>query len=131
VRRKRGSYPAVWGVDVSAYKPLYEALSKHTVALLKDPEKRNFFPDGGIRLSSTSDNSWMSKIALFQYVCTKVLKIDADPAIRQSLAGADAAHVKWMTEGESAYWACSDQFVSGVAKGSKYYPRIVTSVLWM
>lgn len=124
-------YPAVWGIDVSAYQPLYEALAKHTVALLKDAEKRNFFPDGGIRLSSTSDNSWMSKIALFQYVCTKVLKIDTDAAIKQSLASADAAHVKWMTEGESAYWACSDQFVNGVAKGSKYYPRIVTSVLWM
>jgi xylan 1,4-beta-xylosidase len=39
--------------------------------------------------------------------------------------------VKWMTGGESAYWACSDQFVSGVAKGSKYYPRIITTALWM
>ncbi len=124
-------YPAVWGTDVSAYKPFYDALARHTSALLKDPQKRNFFADGGIRLSSTSENSWMSKIALFQYVCTKVLKLDADSAIRHTLAAADAAHVKWMTEGESAYWACSDQFVNGVAKGSKYYPRIVTTVLWM
>ncbi len=124
-------YPAVWGTDVSAYKSLYAALSKHTLALMADPQKRNLFADGGIKLSSTSDNSWMSKIALFQYVCTKVLKLDSDPTMKTLLATADTAHVKWMTEGESAYWACSDQFVSGVAKGSKYYPRIVTSVLWM
>ncbi len=124
-------YPAVWKIDVSAYKPLYAALARHTAALLTDKQKRNLFADGGIKLSSTSDNSWMSKIALFQFVCTKVLKLDTDPAIKQTLADSDAAHVKWMTAGESAYWACSDQFVSGVAKGSKYYPRIVTTVLWM
>ncbi len=115
----------------SFWTDLISVLRRHTEALLTDTQKRNLFPDGGLKLSSTSDNSWMSKIALFQYVCTNVLKLDADPAIKQTLAAADAAHVKWMTEGESAYWACSDQFVSGVAKGSKYYPRIVTTVLWM
>ena len=35
-----------------------------------------------------------------------------------------------MTDG-SGYWACSDQFVSGVAKGSRYYPRIITAALWL
>jgi hypothetical protein len=124
-------YPAEWKIDVSSYQPLYETLKKHTLALLKDPQKRNLFPDGGIRLSSTSDNSWMSKIAIFQYVCRKVLGLDSDPYVKQLLQNADAAHVKWMTDGESAYWACSDQFVNGVAKGSKYYPRIVTTILWM
>lgn len=112
------------------WSELIAVLRKHTEVLLADPEKRNFFPDGGIRLSSTSDNSWMSKIAIFQYVARSVLKLD--PALIDPIfARADAAHVKWMTEGDSAYWACSDQFVNGVAKGSKYYPRIVTTVLWM
>jgi hypothetical protein len=46
-------------------------------------------------------------------------------------AAADAAHVRWQTEGASAYWACSDQIVSGVARGSRYYPRIVSTVLWL
>lgn len=117
-------------LTLSDWSELIAALRKHTETLLADPEKRNFFPDGGIRLSSTSDNSWMSKIAIFQHVAREVLKLDAsliDPIFRR----ADAAHIKWMTEGDSAYWACSDQFVNGVAKGSKYYPRIVTTVLWM
>ena len=35
-----------------------------------------------------------------------------------------------MLEG-SAYWACSDQIVSGEGKASRYYPRIITSALWM
>ena len=44
---------------------------------------------------------------------------------------ADAAHVRWVTEGESAYWAMSDQIHNGVARGSKYYPRGVAMVLWL
>jgi hypothetical protein len=107
---------------------LFTALKTHTHALLSDPQRRNLFADGGLKLSSTSDNSWMSKIAIFQQVCTEVL--DADAKTRQLLRDADAAHVQWQING-SAYWACSDQFVSGVAKGSRYYPRIITTALWL
>ena len=120
-------YPLYWGTLTPS--PFVEALKKHTVALLKDGQ--NVFPDGGIKLSSTSNNSWMSKIAIFMHVCRKVFNLDADPQIKALFAKADAAHVKWQTEGESAYWACSDQFVNGVAMGSKYYPRIITSALWI
>ncbi len=110
---------------------LQQALLGHTRALLTDDQQRNFFPDGGVRLSSTSNNSWMSKIAIIQHVVRKVFLLDQDPSIATTLAKGDSAHVKWMTTGESAYWACSDQFVDGVAKGSKYYPRIITTALWM
>ena len=62
-------YPFVWGADVAADAPeLVAALKRHTVALLSDPQRRNLFADGGIKLSSTSNNSWMSKIAIFQHV---------------------------------------------------------------
>ena len=110
---------------------LVEDLRKHTLALLTDPDRRNLFPDGGIRLSSTSDNSWMSKIALLQHVAREVFRLDDDPAIKRMFADADAAHVRWQTEGESAYWAMSDQMVNGVARASRYYPRCVTTALWM
>lgn len=124
-------YPFVWGLDLSEEAPeLLQALKRHTLALLTDPQRRNLFADGGIKLSSTSDNSWMSKIALFQHVARKVLHLDEDPAVAGLMARADAAHVKWQTDG-SGYWACSDQFVNGVAKGSRYYPRIITAALWM
>jgi xylan 1,4-beta-xylosidase len=116
--------------------PWVDALRRHTVALLTDPQRRNLFDDGGIKLSSTSNNSWMSKIALFQYVTRQVLRLcEGDGADALQLANlfatADAAHVRWQTEGVSAFWACSDQMVKGVAKASRYYPRLITAALWL
>jgi hypothetical protein len=116
--------------------PWVDVLRRHTVALLTDPQRRNLFDDGGIKLSSTSNNSWMSKIALFQYVARQILRLcdeGADDAglFRNLFATADAAHLRWQTEGISAYWACSDQMVKGVAKASRYYPRLITAALWL
>ncbi len=125
-------YPQFWNEDVRNTAPeLVKILKHHTLALLKDPQQRNLFPDGGLRLSSTSANSWMSKIAIFQHVCRSVLGLEADPEIKSIFDRADAAHVGWMLHPISAYWACSDQFVDGIARGSKYYPRIISSALWM
>ncbi len=84
------------------------------------------YEDNGWKLSSTADNSWMSKICLCQHVARTVLGIDfgdAGPA-------ADHAHAEWERNG-STFNACSDQFHSGVAKASLYYPRIVTNILWL
>jgi xylan 1,4-beta-xylosidase len=132
-------YPLMWGdaiipdddfVDEKALSP-NDLLRAHTAALLKDPEHRNQFADGGLRLSSTSNNSWISKIAIFQHVARAVFGLERDATIAELFARADAAHVKWETEGASAYWAMSDQMVNGVAQGSKYYPRCVTTALWL
>ncbi|MGA2216862.1 MAG: glycoside hydrolase family 52 protein [Terracidiphilus sp.] len=109
---------------------MLEVLKAHTRNLLLDPERRNLFADGGIKLSSTSNNSWMSKISIFMHVTRKVFHLDADPAVAEVFRLADAAHVKWQVEG-SSYWACCDQIVSGEGKASRYYPRIITSALWM
>lgn len=84
------------------------------------------FPDGGWKLSSTSDNSWLSKIAIAQYVARRVLGVAFS---EEEAARHDRAHADWQRLG-SGYWACSDQFVSGVALGSRYYPRCVTTWLW-
>jgi hypothetical protein len=128
-------YPLVWqNADTlkpnGTFAPLLRALKTHTLRLLKDELRRNLFADGGIKLSSTSNNSWVSKIAVFQHVCRAVFDLDGDREVREIFAAADAAHVRWQTDG-SGYWACSDQFVSGVAKGSRYYPRIITAALWL
>ncbi len=122
-------YPLYWGGLESS--PFVAALKTHTLQLLNDPQRRNHFTDGGIKLSSTSDNSWMSKIAIFMHVCRKALGLNQDAQIKADFAAADTAHRNWQVEGDSAYWACSDQMVKGVAKGSKYYPRIITAALWM
>jgi len=111
--------------------PLIATLRQHVLKLLTDPATSNLFPDGGLKLSSTSDNSWMSKIAIVQYVIRAILRLqNNDPRIDAIMRQADAAHVRWQTDG-SSYWACSDQFIRGEAKGSRYYPRIITSALWL
>ena len=84
------------------------------------------YEDGGWKLSSSADNSWKSKICLCFYVMEKVLGMgDAERDAKSHLA-----HSRWQRRG-STFRACSDQFRSGEAKGSLYYPRIVTNVLWM
>lgn len=85
------------------------------------------FADGGWKMSSTSENSWLSKIYLCQFVYRRILGFRWDEAGRR----ADAAHVGWLLHDESIYWSWSDQIVSGIARGSKYYPRGVTCVLWL
>lgn len=85
------------------------------------------FPDGGWKLSSTSDNSWLSKIYLCQFIARKLLGLPWEEAGRK----ADAAHVRWLLHPQESYWAWSDQIVAGVAEGSKYYPRGVTAILWL
>ena len=110
---------------------LVELLEAHCRGLLTSGERSNLFEDGGIKLSSTSNNSWMSKIALLQYVARQILRMhESEPAIERIFTAADAAHVRWQTDG-GGYWACSDQFISGIAKGSRYYPRIITAALWL
>ncbi|GCE12302.1 glycoside hydrolase family 52 protein [Tengunoibacter tsumagoiensis] len=84
------------------------------------------FEDGGWKLSSTSNNSWLSKIYLCQFVAREILHLPWD----ERGQAADAAHVNWLTAPENGYWAWSDQIVAGLAKGSRYYPRGVTSILW-
>jgi len=74
-------------------KLMFEVLRKHTRNLLLDPERRNLFADGGIKLSSTSNNSWMSKIAIFMHVTRRVFHLDDDPEIAEVFRLADAAHV--------------------------------------
>src|SRR5690606_35124007 len=95
-------YPLFWGglerlQQEEVFGAFIDVLRRHTLALLKDPQKRNLFPDGGIRLSSTSNNSWASKIAIFMHVVRNALSLDEDPAIRDLFAAADAAHVRWQT----------------------------------
>jgi hypothetical protein len=85
------------------------------------------FDDGGWKLSSTSNNSWLSKIYLCQFVARQILGLGWD----DKGAKADEAHVRWLLHPKESYWCWSDQMISGEAKGSRYYPRGVTSILWL
>jgi hypothetical protein len=122
-------YPHAMGLGAAVdpegpYGFLITALRRHFQAVFRPGLCR--FEDGGWKLSSTSDNSWMSKIALCQYVARAVLGIDLGP----DGEAADRAHADWQRQG-AGYWAASDQMINGVAKGSRYYPRLVTAILWL
>ncbi len=111
----------------SPHAPLVAALRSHLVHVLKRENCLCRFEDGGWKLSSTSNNSWLSKIYLCQAVASQVLGL-SDPAEE---ARADAAHRAWLLHPKNAYFAWSDQMLSGIAIGSKYYPRGVTAILWL
>ncbi len=120
-------FPLVWGMKNVCSKGgefgfLRDALARHLrTVLVKGTCK---FADGGWKLSSTNDNSWLSKIYLCQHVAENVF---GEPCDKK----ADAAHRAWLLDPENAYFAWSDQMVAGRARGSKYYPRGVTSWLWL
>lgn len=119
-------YPLFWGDDDAIshqgrYGAMVRKLGGHLDAVVDSGICR--FPDGGWRISSTSDNSWLSKIWIAQRVAEKVFG-------RRHDAIADAAHVAWLSPGSSC-WGFCDQIIDGKAIGSKYYPRGVTSALFL
>ena len=119
-------FPLFWGrpdlvSHAGPYGSLIRALERHLSSVLRPGVC--LFSDGGWKLSSTSDNSWLSKIFLCQVVAERIFGVRPDPA-------SHSAHARWQQVG-ARDWAMSDQCVAGVAVGSKYYPRCVTSVLWL
>jgi hypothetical protein len=84
---------------------------------------------GGWKISSTSNNTWFSKIALSQYVVRQVFP----EALSDTARASDDIHARWQqTPGCGAFAMCDQiRSDSGVACGSRYYPRGVTAVLWL
>ncbi|MBD0380117.1 glycoside hydrolase family 52 protein [Paenibacillus sedimenti] len=111
--------------ETGRYGFYIQALKKHLDTVLVTGTC--LFPDGGWKLSSTSNNSWLSKIYLCQFVARQILNLPWD----EKGAAADSAHVSWLTHPTLSVWSWSDQIISGEIQGSKYYPRGVTSILWL
>jgi hypothetical protein len=84
---------------------------------------------GGWQLSSTSNNTWMSKIFLAQHVVRRLFPRAAGPLA----ARGDAEHVRWQQGPAIAPFAFTDQIrtTDGGDIGSRYYPRGVTAILWL
>lgn len=113
-------YPFVAGLPID--DELRMVLTHHFRSIMRRGVCK--FDDGGWKLSSTSQNSWLSKIYLCQFVSEQVLGFKKDE-------DADRAHRKWLESPKNAYFAWSDQMLAGKAVGSRYYPRGVTSILWL
>jgi len=117
--------PYLLGVINEIEEPiLFETLKSHEEACL---EKGVCIDEntGGLRLSSTSANSWTSKVILTLFVLEKVLKMPVPESIEREL-------LHW-TQVSAAEHTVSDQIRSDirVAIGGHYYPRIVTSAVWL
>jgi hypothetical protein len=104
------------------YGELRNVLERHFDLVMSTGECR--FADGGWKLSSTSRNSWLSKIYLCQFVAEAVFGKRLDHE-------ADEAHWNWLMDEDNSYFAWSDQMLEGKVHGSRYYPRGVTAVLWL
>jgi hypothetical protein len=116
--KKALSSDGEFGTFINAMRRHFRGVLKKGICL---------FSDGGWKISSTSNNSWLSKVYLCQFIASEIL------GERHGKNGvvADQAHASWLLDEKNNYWAWSDQIVSGEAKGSKYYPRGVTSILWL
>lgn len=111
-----------WMQEQEELKGLIEALKVHlTKVLVKDI---CIFEDGGWKLSQTSDNSWISKIFLCQFITEFILEVPVDQA------SADLAHVNWWKVGCSTNPGIDQIFVGTQPERGFHYPRCVTSILW-
>jgi hypothetical protein len=107
------------------FKNLLNALRQHLKTILVPGAC--LFEDGGWKLTTEDDNSWPSKIYLTQFISRRILGIDWDEQGKK----ADHAHLSWFLHPKSLYWGWSDQMLNGAAVGARYYPRGVTSILWL
>jgi hypothetical protein len=84
---------------------------------------------GAWKLSSTSHNTWFSKIALAQHVVRRLFPAALSPAAD----AADAVHARFQQSRPLGRYAMVDQVHSatGADLGSRYYPRVVTACLWL
>jgi hypothetical protein len=80
-------------------------------------------------MSSTSTNTWFSKIAIAQHV----VRIMFPEALGEAAHAADRVHADWQRRPGCGAFAMCDQINSetGVTCGSRYYPRGVTTILWL
>jgi xylan 1,4-beta-xylosidase len=123
-------YPLYLGMndEIAACGPLLELLGRHMTAAFK----RGVCLDatsGGWKMSSTSRNTWFSKIAISQYVARRLFPSSLNAEAR----AADRVHANWQrTPGCGAFAMCDQIFSdTGITCGSRYYPRGVTTYLWL
>lgn len=103
---------------------LSELLYRHETACLKSGVCLDDIT-GGLRLSSTSANTWPSKVTLTLFVLKRILGITVPESTEREL-------LAW-AQVSAADCTISDQIRSdtGTAIGGHYYPRIVTAASWL
>lgn len=118
-----------WADEVRArYPELFVAYELHLVNALR-PGVCIDAQSGAWKISSTSTNTWYSKIALAQHVVRSLFPAALSPEVR----AADAVHARFQQSERLGRFAMVDQVRStdGRDLGSRYYPRGVTAYLWL
>jgi len=110
------------------FAPLFKQLSQHIAQALQ-PGICLDATSGGWKMSSTSTNTWFSKIAIAQHVIRQLFPEAMTDAARQG----DRVHADWQRTPGCGRDAMCDQIRSdsGIACGSRYYPRGVSAWLWL
>lgn len=110
------------------FATLLDCLRRHLEGILRpgiciDPKS------GGWKMSSTSTNTWFSKIAISQHVVRQMFP----EAMSEAARAADRVHADWQRRPGCGAFAMCDQIHSdtGVTCGSRYYPRGVSAILWL
>lgn len=121
-----GDYDAV--SETGRFSTLIEGLKNHTKTILVQGACIDAV-SGAWKLSSTSYNTWMSKIYISQYVIQHVLNMDYS---EDEWTRWDRVHSTFQQKSCNDLCAV-DQLDSrnGEAMGSRLYPRLVTNILWL
>ncbi|MEI6132850.1 MAG: glycoside hydrolase family 52 protein [Bacillota bacterium] len=99
-----------------------EKLKVHTLNILQPGVC--LFDDGGWKLSSNNENSWISKIFLCQFAAHEILGIPEH-------IEADNAHMDWWINGCTDCPAIDQIFSGKVSEHGFHYPRGVSSYIWL
>ncbi len=106
-----------------ACKELLHSLTHHLEVVVNSGVC--LFPDGGWRLSQSSNNSWISKIFLCQFIAQDLLGAQVD------MAPADSAHAHWWQVGCRTNPGIDQIFDGTQIERGFHYPRCVTSILFV
>lgn len=118
-----------WADEVrERYPELFSAYERHLANALQ-PGVCLDAESGAWKISSTSTNTWYSKIALAQHVVRSLFPAALSP----ESSSADQVHARFQQSNPLGRFAMVDQVRStdGGDLGSRYYPRIVTACLWL
>lgn len=120
---RMGLHPQL--ADDGPYSDFIHCLRTHLTTILQPG--LCLFPDGSWKLSRHSENSWVSKIFLCQYIARQVLGID----FGEEQTKQDRLHADWWRVGCPSNPGI-DQIFSGTNEAvGFYYPRSVTNILWL
>ncbi len=112
-----------WMNEHAVMKDLITSLTHHLETVVGNGVCR--FPDGGWRLSESSNNSWISKIFLCQFIAQALLDAKLDHT------SADSAHAHWWQVGCSTNPGIDQIFDGTQSERGFHYPRCVTSILFL